>query len=101
MVGVSPHMGEPYFIIIIIIFFFFETIGPIEPGGGICLTTGFWAFIQPVWGCLKKKFQIRNWYSIFHRKGYIHFYCPTPRSLKNSHASVILENIVFLEKIVT
>ncbi len=85
------------------LFFFFERIGPIQPlMGKICPENGFLAFIQPLWGFLKKKFQIHIWYPIFHRKGYIHFCCLTPCSLKNSHASqqifftVILENIVFL-----
>ncbi len=74
---------------------------------GKCVpTTGFLAFIQPVWGFLRKKFQSRIRYSISHRKGYIHFCCQKRHSLKNSHATqklffvVILENIVFLEKIV-
>ncbi len=64
-------------------------------------TTGFLAFIQPVWRFLRKKFQSRIWYPISCRKDSIHFCRPIPHSLKNGHAlqklffTVILENIVF------
>ncbi len=75
--------------------------------GGKCpRKTSFPIFIQPVWGFLREKLQNSIRYPISHRKGYIHFCHPTPPSLKKCHVpvkfffTVILENIVFFEKIV-
>ncbi len=52
----------------------------------------------------EKKLKNYIWYSIYQKKGYIHFCRPTSHSLKNGDAlqklffAYILENIVFFEK---
>ncbi len=86
---------------------FLETIGPMEPliWGEMCPKTEFSAFIQPVWVFLRKKIKDTTLWSMTHRKVYINFCHPTLHSLKNGHVSqnlffsVILENIVFFEKL--
>ncbi len=66
----------------------------------------FLAVSQMVWSFSKKKFQNSIRHPISHRKGYSHFCRPTLRSpwkwssLKELFFAVILENIVFSEKIV-
>ncbi len=98
MVGAGPHMDEPYF--------FWKQIGPIEPliWGKICPWNWFLGFHSAIMVFFRKKFQSRILYPISHRRGYIHFSCPMPHSLKNCHApqklffAVILKNIVFFEK---
>ncbi len=45
--------------------------------------TSFSGLKQTVWGFLRKKLKNCIWYPIYQKKGYIHFCCPTPHSLKN------------------
>ncbi len=72
----------------------------------MCPKTSFSAFIQSVWAFFKKKLKNHFRYPIFQRKGYIYFCGPTHHSFKNDHYlqklifEVILENIVFFEKII-
>ncbi len=81
-----------------------------DMGGKCARKTGFLDFFEPVSGFLRKKYQSCNRYTFLHRKGYIHFFRLTPQPLKNCSlpppkkkisSAVILENIIFLEKIVT
>ncbi len=87
---------------------FLETRGPIETHiwGKVWPKTSYSGVSQTVWDFSKKKFKNIIRHPISHTKGYIHFCCLTSHSLKNGHApqklffAVILENIVFFEKIV-
>ncbi len=70
----------------------------------MCPWNWFLVFIQAVWVFLRKKSQIRILYPISHRKGYIHFHCPTPHSsLKNGRSlqklffAIILEKYIFFK----
>ncbi len=71
------------------ILLFLETIGLIEPQieGKMCPKTNFLSLDQTVWSFLRKKIKNFIGYPISKKKkGYIHFYLPTPRSLKNGDA---------------
>ncbi len=84
----------------------FETIGPVDPqrcGGNGAPKTSFFSFSQTVWFFLfffRKKLKTVFDTRISHRKGYIHFCCPTSRSRKNSRGSQkYFSRVFFLENI--
>ncbi len=66
----------------------------------------FSSLSQTVWGFSEKNLETVFGIPFPPKKGYIHFCRPTPPFLKNVHVlqkqffAVILENIVFFEKIV-
>ncbi len=106
MVRAGPLMGEPYC-------FWKQSVQKNRRYRGKCAPkTSFSSLSQMVWSFLRKKLKNCMRYHISSpslppKKGYIHFYRPTPYFLKNGRPppykkkfNVILETIVFFKKIV-